>query len=273
MRFLPRKNRPALILLLAVLPFVVGFDISDSSGTYAKVSGGRGAYHLTGCHRDFDSEFLEGQVSMRHTFNTGTHDESASLWKKAGPEYTTLGYFADFVTQDLTIVKADSVSKSKAGDTETARGFAGGAYVGLDWKWVGVDLGLAALLLNLGVDDAERNKGAPMLGLRLGLMNGIYATGEVAGSNPFLSGGGHVNFGLGGKFHATRAWLGVGSYGLNGYKDFGSLGILKLDQGFGPWDLSLSVQGSGKDIPPANLGIDHESGFSLGLSYRLSSLD
>lgn len=265
------RKRLSLALLFMVLPFVVGFDVPDSSGTYAKVSGGHGAYHLTGCHRDFDSEVWEGQVDMRHTFKTGSGEADASLWGKLKPELVSVGYHADFVTQDLTVVKADS-GYGTAGDAESARGFTGGAYVGLDWKWVGVDLGIAALMLNLGADDAEKNKATPALGLRFGLRDGIYLSADVAGSSPYLTGGGQFNFGVGGKFRDTRAWIGGGSYGFSG-ANLGNLGILKLEQGFGPWNLFGTVQGSGQDVAPPGLGIDHEYGFSLGLSYRLSSLD
>ena len=51
------------------------------------------------------------------------------------------------------------------------------------------------------------------------------------------------------------------------------LGMIKIDRGWGPWGVTLTAEGSGKDVPPAGLGIDHEYGFSLGLIYRLSSLD
>jgi hypothetical protein len=260
------------VLVFAILPFVAGFDIPDSAGTYAKVSGGRGAYHLTGCHRSFDSEVWEGQVSMRHAFNTASQADDAGFWKKLSPDLTTLGYQADFVTQELTVVKADS-GYGKPGDAESARGFMGGGYLGADWKWVGMELGLAAMMLNLGADDAEKNKAVPLLGLRVGLTDGIYGTVEVGGSVPYLTGGGQVNFGVGGKFGDTRAWIGGGGYGFDGVKSFGNMGILKVDQGFGPWALSAALMGSGRSVPPAGLGIDHEYGFSLGLSYRLSSLD
>jgi hypothetical protein len=266
-----RKSFSPLILALALLPLAVGFEVPDSAGTYAKVSGGHGAYHLTGCHRDFDSDFSEGEVAMRHSFATASKDPSPGFLKRLQPELTTVGYHADFVTQELTIVRADTAqTKSRVGDRESARGFAGGGYVGLDWKWVGLDLGVNALILNLGVDDAEKNKAAPMLGLRVGLRDGIYATGEVNGSNPFLTGGGQANAGLGMKLNDTRAWVGVGSYGFNGMEP---LGVIKVDQGFGPWGVSLTAQGSAKDVPPSGLGIDHEYGFSLGVMYRLSSLD
>lgn len=265
-----RKSHSPLVLILMLLPFVVGFDMNDSSGTYAKVSGGHGAYHLTGCHRDFDSRFNEGEIELKHTFATAAADKpDPSFLDKARPALTTVGGFADFVSQDLTVVRAVSPSTSKAGDQESARGFAGGAYVGLDWRWVGVDLGLNALLMNLGVDDAEKNKVAPMLGLRLGSAEGIYATGEVNGANPYLSGGGQVNAGLGMKFGATRAWLGAGTF----FSGNAPLGMIKVDQGWGPWGVTLTAEGSGKNVPPADLGIDHEYGFSLGLIYRLSSLD
>jgi hypothetical protein len=48
--------------------------------------------------------------------------------------------------------------------------------------------------------------------------------------------------------------------------------MLKVDQGLGPWMLSMSFMGNGKDVAPAGLGIDQEYGFSLGVAYRLSSL-
>jgi hypothetical protein len=258
-------------LAFILLPFVVGFDQADSGGTYVKVSGGKGAYHLTGCHRDFDSEFMEGEVALKHTFATATEAPEPGFWQRVQPAFVTVGGSADFVSQDLTIVKADTTqTKSRVGDQESARGFAGGTYVGLDWKWIGVNLGLSALLLNLGVDDAEKNKAAPMLGLRLGVAEDIYATAEVNGSNPFLTGGGGINAGLGMKFDATRAWFGIGSYFAGGP---GSLGIVKVDHGWGPWGISLIAQGSAKEVSPAGLGIDHEYGFALGVMYRLSSLD
>ncbi len=260
-------RRPwALILCLA--PFLVAFDPPDSAGVYAKVSGGHGAYHITGCHRDFDQEFTEGQITMRHTFATGGDPASASLPSKLKPAYTTVGYFGDFTVEQLTVVK-DTAKNGTLGNVLDTRGFAGGAYVGLDWRWVGLDLGFGGLAFNLGETDAERKQGFPMLGARVGLLDGLYASGELFGSNPFLSGGGAFNLGVGGKVRDTRAWIGVGGFGVNGSN---ALGILKIDQGWGPWMLSASILGNGKDVPPAGMGIDQEYGFSLGLAYRLSSL-
>ncbi len=264
----PRIRRAHLLLLCIALPFVVGFDMPDSSGTYAKVSGGRGTYHLTGCTRDFDSEFYEGQVSMRHSFNTKAVNPEAPGWKKLLPQYTTVGYHGDFIVQDLTVVK-DSAQPSTLGQTESARAFEGGGYLGLDWKWVGVNAGFSAVLFNLGVKDAEKKTVNPIAGLRVGLTDLLYFSTELAGSNPYLTGGGARNAGLGFKFQSTRAWVGVGEYGWNGSS---TLGILRMDQGYGPWAFSLAGQFGDEEIPPANLGIDREVGFSFGFTYRLSSL-
>ena len=264
-----KQSRAYLALAFLLAPFLVGFDIPDSSGTYAKVGMGRGAYHITGCHRSFDSEFLEAQVDMRHTFATGPRDGEPSGWARLRPGHTTLGYFADFEGQTLTLVKRDTSVQDSLGKKKNTRGFAGGAYLGLDWRWIGVQAGWGGYLFNPGVLDAQQSHAFPMAGIRLGDAEGIYATAEVWGSTPFLSGGGQMNFGAGTKLGATRIWLGLGSYSVGGNS---TMGVLKVEHGFGPLELHFSALGSAKDVPPAGLGIDNEYGFSLGLSYRLSSL-
>lgn len=264
-----RSIRRAHLLLLALaLPFMVGFDIPDSSGTYARLSGGRGAYHLTGCHRNFDSEFYEGQVGLRHTFASGPGGEASTL-RRLAPDMTTLAASGDFIVQDLTVVLDSAATNNTLGDKESARAFAGGAYLGLDWKWVGVNMGLSASLFNLGIKDAEDQGVKPILGLRLGLTDFLYFSMEAAGSNPYLTGGGGKNAGLGMKFGDSRAWAGVGDYNFPGSH---AMGILRLNHGYGPWDFALAGQFGAEEVPPASLGIDREYGFSVGVAYRLSSL-
>ncbi len=264
-------NRLLFLLALLLLPFVLAFDPVDSAGTYVKASGGHGTYHITGCHRNFDSEFSEGQISMRHSFATGSVDSNSShsLFQKIKPSYTTFGYFGDFAIEKLTVVK-DSANPTTLGNIYDTHGFSGGAYLGLDWKWVGLDLGLCSVLFNLDIQDAERKTVFPMLGLRLGLLKNFYASAELFGSSPMLTGGGTTNIGLGAKWNSTRAWGGFGGYNIKGSEP---MGIVKIDQGLGPWALSFAILGNGKNVAPKGLGIDQEYGISLGISYRLSSLD
>lgn len=262
-------RRAHLLLLVLALPFVVGFDIPDTSGTYMRLSGGKGAYHLTGCHRNFDSEFYEGQVGLRHTFASGTEDPEASTLRKIAPRFTTLAAHGDFIVQDLTVVLDSAKTDNTLGNTESARAFEGGAYLGMDWKWVGVNLGLSAALFNIGIDDAEKQGANLIAGLRLGLTDFLYFSLEAAGSNPYLTGGGGKNAGFGAKFGDTRAWAGVGDYGFPGSE---AMAMLRLNQAYGPWDFALAGQFGTTDVPPSNLGIDNEYGLSIGVAYRLSSL-
>jgi hypothetical protein len=264
-----RLRRAHLILLSVALPFVVGFDIPDTSGTYVRASGGRGAYHLTGCHRDFDSEFWEGQIALRHTLETKPRDADVSGWRRLAPRLTTFGTHGDFIAQDLTVVMDSAKTGNTLGDTHSPRAFEGGAYVGLDWDRVGVDLGLSYALFNLGIEDAEKKAWAPVLGLRLGVTEAIYLTAEVAGSQPYLTGGAGRNLGVGMKLGDTRAWVGMGDYNWSGAT---TLAMLKLDRTAGPWSFSASGQFGPESVKPANLGIDREYGLSVGIEYRLSSL-
>jgi len=264
-----RLRRAYFLPLIFALPFVVGFDIPDTSGTYVRASAGRGTYHLSGCHRDFDSEFWEGQVALRHTMETGTRDPDASGIRRWLPKLTTVGTHGDFIVQDLTVVMDSAKTKNTLGETDSPRAFEGGAYLGLDWDRVGVDLGLSYALFNIGVEDAEKRAWAPVLGLRLGITNTIYLTAEAAGSSPYLSGGGGRNAGIGMKLGDYRAWAGLGDYNWKGST---TLGIFRLDRALGPWAFSFAGQIGNEDVKPAGLGIDREYGLSLGVSYRLSSL-
>lgn len=264
-----RLRRATLLPLTFALPFVVGFDIPDTSGTYVRGSAGRGAYHLTGCHRDFDSEYWEGQIALRHTMETGTRDPDASGLRRWMPKWTTVGTHGDFIVQDLTVVMDTAKANNTLGETRSPRAFEGGAYLGLDWDHVGVNLGLSYALFNLGIEDAEKKALAPVLGLRLGLTRGVYLTAEVAGSNPYLSGGGGRNAGIGMKLAGYRAWVGLGDYNWNGAT---TLGMFRLERALGPWDFSFAGQIGDQEVKPAGLGIDREYGLSVGASYRLSSL-
>lgn len=264
-----RLRRAHLCLLIVALPFVVGFDIPDTSGTYVRASAGRGAYHLTGCHRDFDSEFWEGQVALRHTLETKPREAEASGWRKLAPRFTTFGTHGDFIVQDLTVVMDTAKTGNTRGDTYSPRAFEGGAYVGLDWERFGMELGLSYALFNLGIEDAEKRAWAPALGLRLNITDALYLTAEAAGSQPYLTGGAGRNAGIGWKQGETRAWLGLGDYNWGGSTP---LAMLKLDRAAGPWAFSLAGQLGTGSVKPANLGIDREYGLSLGVAYRLSSL-
>jgi hypothetical protein len=185
------------------------------------------------------------------------------------PKLTTFGTHGDFIVQDLTVVMDTAKSNNTLGETRSPRAFEGGAYVGFDWDRVGLELGLSYALFNLGIEDAEKKALAPVLGLRLGITRSIYLTAEAAGSNPYLSGGGGRNAGIGMKLGDYRAWAGLGDYNWKGST---TQGMARVDRAYGPWAFSLAGQIGGQEVDPAKLGIDREYGVSLGVSYRLSSL-
>jgi hypothetical protein len=259
---------PVLILSCLLLPLLVGFDIPDSSGTYAKVGAGRGAYRLIGCDRRIDSEFREVQVDMRHTLANLAKDADVRRGAVWTPDFVTLAYFAGFQARTLTLVQIDSGASGNLGEEKQTRGFGGGAYLGFDWRWLGLQVGWVGYQYHPLSEDGEGGFAWPMAGVRLGKTDRFYATCEIMGSQPILSGGGMVNFGAGMKLGSTRLWAGQGAMVGTG----SSMGILKAEQGIGALELSMAAMAGLADPAPTGLGIARDYGISLGLSYRLSSL-
>ena len=270
----PFKSPRSLLFLIAVFPFLVGFDTPDSAGTYLGLGGGHGTYHLVGCKGKFDSDFWEGQMSVKHRFASDSAS-SGSFWSRMKPGHNTVGTFVDALAENVTVLAVNKDTNGvpffpdSVGSTFEKRGFAGGLYWTGDWRWVGLTVGWCGLYRSSQIPDLDvQNFAQPILGLRFGNYDRFYGSLEAYSSSPTLVGGGVVNVGLGGKWRSTRLWVGTGRY-PGKQKDQKDLGVLKLSQGMGPFTLSLVAQGSGQDVPPANLGIDHEGGLSLSLQYRL----
>ncbi len=239
---------------------MVGFAAPDSAGTYAKVAGGRGAYHVSGCHRAYDSDFWEGSASVKHSFDT----HSKSGW---APKYVSVGAAVDVIPEKFTVVERDSLSPDSLGDTKESIGFAGGVSIGLDWEWVGLNLGGIGVQARSSIAGVKLRGFGPSGGIRIGRWNQFYATADLLDPELFYLGGGWLRLGLAGKLYGTRLWAGIGSapYRWTVYS-------LKAARPLGPINVSLGVQGNSHNVSPANLGIDHEYGVSLGLEYRIPSL-
>jgi hypothetical protein len=155
------------------------------------------------------------------------------------------------------------------GRTYKKRGFAGGVYTTLDWEWIGVTAGLIQLYRKSTLEELTVEKTDLVAGLRLGNRDLLYASFDAYGSSPSLTGGGSLNLGVGGKFHETRLWLGLGQYPERNADSTSMLGVIRLSQGFGPTRVSLAAQFNPDDIPPPDRGIDKEYGLSLSVEYRL----
>lgn len=255
-------HRAPLLLAILLLPFVVGFDLPDSTGTYIKVSAGRGAYHISGCHRGYDSEILEGNVAMRATLNT--EGEGSTFWSRVQPAKTTLGVYGNFTNEKLTLVSTDSGAVAPPGDSVfDDHGLAGGLYLGLDWRWVGLKLGVAGFSVLQQVPDVDRQGGTPVIGLRAGKEN-LYLSGEVFTASPLYTGGGFWQTGLGGRIGGTRIW---GGLGWAPYRT--AMITLKGSQSLGPVNLHASGMLGTGEIDPPGLSIDQEYGISVGVEARL----
>ena len=262
----PRKTRPALIALVGLLlPLVVGFDMPDSTGTYVKVSGGRGAYHLSGCKRSYDSELTEGNIAMRATVPTAS-GEGTTFWSKATPAKITLGVFGNFTNERLTVTDTGNASPDSArvGDASDDHGLAGGVYAHFDWRWLGLQAGVGGFSVLQKTYDVDRQGGSPILGLRLGPEN-LFLSAQVYGATPLYTRGGLMQMGLGGRLGATRLWGGIGA---SPYK--ASMITLKGSQGFGP--VTLSAAGMLGTKEPAGSALDQEYGFSVGVEAGIPGI-
>jgi hypothetical protein len=190
---------------LLILPFVVGFDFPDSTGTYAKVSAGGGHYRFTpSCSRyTYGNEFQEAEFSVQHRFATQPADPDASVWKKIKPGHVTLTAIGDAIREDIEVIALDTVASDgdgtwrpasgepTLGSRNTAIGYAAGAKVGLDWKWLGMELGASANSYRKRQGEEGEDGGLPpimpILGLRLGDADRVYASLEVMEASPIVS--------------------------------------------------------------------------------------
>jgi hypothetical protein len=255
----PRKIRPALpVLACLLLPFVVGFDVPDSTGTFVKVAGGRGAYHVSGCKRSYDSELIEGNISMRATVPTAS-GQGTTFWSKAAPAKTTLGVFGNFTNERLTVTDTLGVEPEslESGDVVEDHGLAGGVYAHFDWRWVGLQVGVGGFSVLQKTEDVDRQGGSPILGLRAGPEN-LFLSGQVYGATPLYTRGGLAQMGVGGRIGATRLWGGMGT---SPYR--ATMVTLKGSQNLGP--VTLSAAGMVGTKEPSGSGLNREYGFSVGL--------
>jgi hypothetical protein len=269
-----------LSLCALLLPFLVGFGYPDSTGTYAGVSAGRGRYRFTpACTHDaYSVDFQEAEISLQHRIAMKPPEPDGGFLKAMKPGHVSFGMNADFMRKQITLVGVDtssvldpstdpgatSESGTQVGSRRDALGYALGARIGLDWKWVGATAGVAALAYsneeyrgNLG--SGSQPAFLPILGLRLGDENLVYLSSDLMGSSPIASGGSMLELGLGGKWLGTRLW---GGYGALPFER--TVAIFKASRPVGPLDLSLGMAARVEDFTRFE-----EYGASLGLGYRI----
>ena len=275
-----RRTLGRLSLSLILVPFLVGFDYPDSTGTYAKVSAGGGHYRFTpGCSRySYGVDFQEAEISLQHRIATKPVDPSASIWSKMKPSHITFAAQGDLINKEIKVIAYDTTSKDEfsgpwspapgypnIGTRTTAVGFAAGTRLGFDWKWIGTTVGAAALSYGKGESEGVGSKNEeipnflPIAGLRLGDVEVVYATYELLGSSPLSSGGGFLKAGVGGKFASTRIWAGYGTYP---YRDW--MPLLHVAHSFGAITASFTAQAN-----PLIENRNDNYGLSFGLEYHL----
>ena len=259
-----------------LVPFLVGFDFPDSTGTSARLSAGGGHYRFTpSCSRyTYGSDFQEEEVSVQHRIATRPVDVSASFFEKIKPGYITFALNCDIIDKQITVLAYDTSADDDGfthpnppagyptvGSKTNGTGFAGAAKIGLEWTYIGAVVGVAAQSYRKGEEDPDGNSRQdlptllPLLGLRLGDEDFLYGSMGFLGSAPLASGGGLVDIGLGGRLGSTRLWGGIGS---DPYED--PVFILRASRAFGPLAVSCAGQAD-----PGHLTKDY--GASLGIAY------
>jgi hypothetical protein len=257
------KQSPLLILVCLLFPFLVGFDIPDTSGAYVKAGVGRGAYYTSGCHRTYDFEYEEAQLAFRKTRALNKSPE-AKGWARFKPDYFTMGASGSFVMDHLVVaLERDSIVVPKDSFPEDNPGVGGSLYLGLDWKWIGINAGIAGLSLHPDVTGGRMRGVMPCGSLRLGPPN-LYASAELLGSSPMISGGGLMRLGAGGRWRDTRLWLGLG-----GQPNKETMGVLNLSQQLGAVNLAFAAMVGDKGGPSLGMGIDQPYGLALSAEYRI----
>jgi hypothetical protein len=277
-----RLNRSHIIRLslgLLVIPFLVGFDYPDSTGTYAKISAGGGSYRFSpGCSRyNYKADFQETEIALQHRIAIKPRDGATTFWSKWTPSYINFAVNGDMINKQIKVVSYDSSTddfgqrrgpspdEAKIGSRSDAIGLAAGAKVGLDWRWLGAVIGASVNSYGKGEEEktgpdwAKNPIVLPIAGLRLGDNDLAYISWDFLGSSPIASGGGALDIGVGGKVGTTRLW---GGYGAAPYR--GKMAVLKASRPLGP--ISLSIAG---DIGVENFSKFEEYGIAVGVGYRL----
>jgi hypothetical protein len=260
-----------------ILPFMVGFDFPDSTGTYIGASAGGGHYRFTpACSRyTYGAAFQEGGFSVQHRKALAV-PESGAPRSKLAPSHVTFAAGGNLIHRRMTALSFDDAPEYAGGPPRSPLpgdpvigsqrdriGWMGRTKVGFDWKWVGAEFG--ACLLDYGHGREVGDTGIyediialPVLGLRLGNRDSFYGTVGFMESDPLVSGGGIVSLGMGIKASSTRIW-----YGYAAAPNEGSFQI-KASQSREPFRFVLSGQ-----VNPMQLGSKGEYALALGLGYKL----
>jgi hypothetical protein len=231
--------------ILFLLPLVVGVqgNNKDSTVTNIKLAGGTGSYaYITrGCEGQVLSKhkipFEDFGFSIDHKFKFPVRVglRGGNIWERNRYSFDGI----------------DSPS-------EKITNFYINPNLSLEWKWFGIGAGFFSAKKDLYWRDMGSARKLPSGHLRLGSPQ-LYLSAHLMESVPLYSGGGYLNFGLGGQ--ASRRvsyWLG---FGTPGPYDNGGFLIKTNIQVKGNWHLDLGGRlGSSEGIS--------ENAISVGLNYR-----
>ena len=226
-----------------MLPFVVGVqgNNKDSTVTNIKLAVGTGSYaYITrGCEGQVISKnkvpFKDLGFSLDHKFKFPVRVglKGGNIWERYSLEEVNL-------------------------QSGTATNFYINPDISLEWKWFGIGAGLFSAEKDLYWRDMGLARNLPSGHLRLGSPQ-LYLSAHLMESVPLYSGGGYLNFGLGGQ--ASRRvsyWLGIG---VTGPYDNGGFLIKTNIQVKGNWHLDLAGRlGQSQGIS--------ENALSFGINYR-----
>lgn len=265
-----RLKPSALLGIIAIAPFVVGFTPSDEEGTYVSVSGGKGSFvsSPSGCSRPRLVEYTDQQAGVYHRWSP--------VDKVVG---TKPGLGVDVNAFESREKECTASDCSNPGWTHNDIQFAVSPYATLDWRWAGLRLGgHVPLHPHRGgrMDHDITRAWLPIYlrgGARIGAYDRIYLSAELLDASPINSGG-VFPVGVGGRIFGTDLWAGIERANPS------SAVAARVGRAFGPWRISGSTayahsdvhytdeDGSGQITEDFRVKIPEYS-IAVGLEYRL----
>lgn len=197
-------KRSALLAVLAILPFTVGFAPPQEPGTHVSFSAGRGRYMSSpaGCSQPRLVEYYDQQFGVYHRWHT---EDGKGV--KIGGGLDINGYNS----REKECMRSDC-GRDDSGWSSLMSTGAFSPYATLDWEWVGFSFGAhVGLPIGGALDDGFNRLLFPVTGrgsFRLGRFDRIYGSIDFLDGRPITSGYAFP-FGLGGRLSGFDLWGGI----------------------------------------------------------------